>query len=83
MLLALTSQVLGWLLISVSLPRLPALLTSIVLMLQPVMAVTVAMLPVDEDPPGVQLLGILVVVGGIVLATAGARRPREPGPEAG
>ena len=34
--LALTSQVLGWLLISVSLPRLPAVITSIVLMLQPV-----------------------------------------------
>jgi drug/metabolite transporter (DMT)-like permease len=32
-LLALSSQVLGWLLISVSLPRLPAVLTSIVLML--------------------------------------------------
>ena len=38
-LLALSSQVLGWLLISVSLPRLPAVLTSIVLMLQPVCTV--------------------------------------------
>ena len=35
-LLALSSQVLGWMLISVSLPRLPAVLTSILLMLQPV-----------------------------------------------
>ena len=35
-LLALTSQVLGWLLISVSLPRLPAALTSVLLLVQPV-----------------------------------------------
>ena len=34
--LALTSQVLGWLLIAVALPRLPASLTSIVLTVQPV-----------------------------------------------
>jgi drug/metabolite transporter (DMT)-like permease len=47
------------------------------------MSVLLAILIVDEDPSGVQLAGILVVIGGIVLATAGARRPREPGPEAG
>jgi drug/metabolite transporter (DMT)-like permease len=81
--LALTSQVLGWLLITAALPQVPASLSSVVLTLQPVMAVVLAMLLVDEDPSGVQLLGILVVVGGIVLATAGARRPREAGPEAG
>ena len=34
--LALTSQVLGWLLITVSLPRLPAALTSVTLTIQPV-----------------------------------------------
>ena len=38
-LLALTSQVIGWLLISVSLPRLPAALTSVLLLVQPVGAV--------------------------------------------
>ncbi len=35
-LLALTSQVVGWLLISVSLPRLPAAMTSLLLLVQPV-----------------------------------------------
>ena len=35
-LLALSSQVVGWLLISVSLPRLPAALTSVLLLIQPV-----------------------------------------------
>ena len=81
--LALTSQVLGWLLITAALPQVPASLSSVVLTLQPVMAVVLAMILVDEDPSAVQLLGILVVVAGIVLATAGGRRAREPGPEAG
>jgi drug/metabolite transporter (DMT)-like permease len=81
--LALTSQVLGWLLITAALPQVPASLSSVVLTLQPVMAVVLAMILVDEDPSTVQLLGILVVVGGIVLATARARRAPEPGPESG
>jgi drug/metabolite transporter (DMT)-like permease len=78
--LALTSQVLGWLLITAALPQVPAALSSVVLTLQPVMAVVFAMLLVDEDPSYVQLLGIAVVICGIVLATVG-RRPPEPGPE--
>jgi drug/metabolite transporter (DMT)-like permease len=72
--LALTSQVLGWLLISYSLPRVPAAVTSVVLTLQPVMSVVLAMLLVDEDPSSVQLAGVAVVLGGIALATVG--RPR-------
>jgi drug/metabolite transporter (DMT)-like permease len=40
--LALTSQILGWLLISIALPRVPPALTSIVLTLQPVAAVVLA-----------------------------------------
>jgi drug/metabolite transporter (DMT)-like permease len=78
--LALTAQVLGWLLISVALPRVPAALTSVVLTVQPVMAVGVAMVVVDERPSTVQLLGIGVVVGGILLATVGRRRTEEPEP---
>jgi len=78
--LALTSQVLGWLLIAAALPRAQAALTSVVLTLQPVMAVVLAMVLLDEDPSGVQLGGIVVVVGAIMLATAGRRRPPEPGP---
>ena len=74
---------LGWLLITAALPQVPASLSSVVLTLQPVMAVVLAMILVDEDPSGVQLLGILVVVGGIVLATARTRRVPDPGPESG
>jgi drug/metabolite transporter (DMT)-like permease len=75
--LALTSQVLGWLLISVSLPRLPALLTAITLTLQPVGSVILGVILLSEKPSAVQLAGVVVVVGGIVLATA---RPRKAAP---
>lgn len=67
--LALTSQVLGWLLISVSLPRLPAVVTSILLMLQPVSAVFLAMLLLSEAPSAVQLSGVAIVLGGVAVAT--------------
>jgi drug/metabolite transporter (DMT)-like permease len=73
--LALSSQVLGWLLISVALPRVPAALTSVVLTLQPVLSVVFAVALLDEDPSGVQLAGIAVVVSGILLATVGRSPP--------
>jgi drug/metabolite transporter (DMT)-like permease len=76
-LLALSSQVLGWLLISVSLPRLPAVLTSIVLMLQPVSAVFLAAVLLSEAPSPVQLLGVAVVIAGVAVATL---KPRERAP---
>jgi drug/metabolite transporter (DMT)-like permease len=71
--LALTSQVLGWLLISVSLPRLPAVITSIVLMLQPVSTVFLGAVLLDEAPSAVQLSGVAVVLAGVAFATV---RPR-------
>ncbi len=70
--LALSSQVLGWLLISVSLPRLPALLTAITLTLQPVGSVLLGVVLLSEDPSPVQLAGVAIVMAGIVLATARA-----------
>ena len=76
-LLALSSQVLGWLLISVSLPRLPAVLTSIVLMLQPVSTVFLGAILLSESPSPVQLLGVAVVIVGVAGATV---RPRERAP---
>src|SRR3954469_8624188 len=73
--LALSSQVLGWLLISVSLPRLPAVLTSIVLMLQPVCTVFLGAILLSESPSPLQLLGVAIVIGGVAVATL---RPRKP-----
>jgi drug/metabolite transporter (DMT)-like permease len=78
--LAISSQVIGWLLISVSLPRLPAALTSVVLTLQPVGSVVLAMLLLGEAPSGFQLLGASTILFGLLLATARGRgeMPRRP-----
>jgi drug/metabolite transporter (DMT)-like permease len=73
LLLALTSQVLGWLLISVSLPRLPAVLTSIILMIQPAGSVLLGVVLLSEAPSVVQLAGVAVVLAGVAVATL---RPR-------
>jgi drug/metabolite transporter (DMT)-like permease len=77
--LALTSQVLGWLLITVSLPRLPAALTSLILTVQPIGAVALAALIFSEAPSALQLSGVAVVLGALLAATAprhvGRRRP--------
>ena len=58
--LALSSQVVGWLLITVSLGRLPAAKTSVLLTLQPLLAVLFAALLVDERPSPLQLVGAAV-----------------------
>jgi drug/metabolite transporter (DMT)-like permease len=76
-LLALTAQVAGWLLISVSLPRLPAAVTSVLLTVQPVGAVVLAMVILGEAPSSLQLLGVALVLSGVV-AVGLSRRQRAP-----
>jgi drug/metabolite transporter (DMT)-like permease len=73
-LLALSSQVLGWMLISVSLPRLPAAVTSVLLLAQPVASVLLAALILGEDPSAIQVTGVAIVLGGIGVATVKVRR---------
>ena len=70
--LAVTSQVLGWLLISVSLPRLPAALTSLLLCIQPIGSVLLGVLLLDERPSALQLAGVGLILAGL-LAVAGNR----------
>lgn len=67
-LLALSGQVVGYLAISISLPRLPAVVTSILLLVQPVLGVALAALIVDEEPSGVQLAGVGLVIAGVLVA---------------
>ena len=71
--LALTSQVAGWLLISTSLPRLPAALTGVLLTLQPVGSVALGVVLLGEAPSIYQLAGVVVIVGAIAVATTGRR----------
>ena len=75
-LLALSSQVLGWLLISVSLPRLPAALTSVLLLIQPVAAVALAAVLLGESPSAIQVAGVFVILAGVVWATSRRREPQ-------
>lgn len=77
-LLALSAQVVGWLLISSSLPRLPAAVTSVVLLLQPVAAMVLAAVVVAERPSPTQLAGAAAILAGVVVATSAHRRA-QPG----
>ncbi|HEV2780532.1 MAG TPA: DMT family transporter [Actinophytocola sp.] len=70
-LLAVSSQVVGWLLISRSLPALPATLTSTLLLIQPAGAVVLGAVVFGEDPSGGQLLGVAILLAGVLVATAG------------
>lgn len=79
--LALTSQVAGWLLIAVSLPRVPAALTSVILLLQPVASVALSAAVLAERPSPLQLTGCVIVLAGVVAATAGRRAVASPVPE--
>lgn len=73
-LLALGSQVVAWLLITVSLPRLPALVTSVLLLLQPVGSVGLGIVLLAEAPSPLQLVGVAAVLVGVGLATARRRQ---------
>ena len=79
--LALSSQVLGWMLISTSLPRLPAVVSSILLTFQPVCSVLFAALIVDEDPSVLQLAGAACILAGLVTATIRRRAAPVAEPE--
>jgi drug/metabolite transporter (DMT)-like permease len=54
-------------LISVSLPRLPAAVTSVLLTVQPVGSVVMGQLLLDERPSMVQLSGVVLILGGLIL----------------
>jgi drug/metabolite transporter (DMT)-like permease len=72
-LLAFSSQVVGWLAISSSLPRLPAATTSLLLMIQPVGSLALGALLFSESPTVLQLLGVVLLLGAVLFAT------RQPG----
>jgi drug/metabolite transporter (DMT)-like permease len=75
-LLGVTSQSVGYLLISISLPRLPAIITSVILLAQPVFSMGLAIVLLGERPSATQLLGVALVIGGITAATIPAARMR-------
>lgn len=74
--LALTSQIVGWLLITISLSRLPAAMTALLLTVQPLGSVLLAALIFAESPSGIQLVGVGLVLLALLVATAPRRRAR-------
>ncbi|HWO69853.1 MAG TPA: DMT family transporter [Actinomycetota bacterium] len=80
--LALGSQVVGWLLISVSLPRLPAAVTSVLLLVQPVVAVAAGVAILGEAPSALQLLGVALILSGVATAARSRRAGPRPAAEA-
>ncbi len=73
-LLALLSQTLGWLLITSSLPRLPAAVSSLMLLLQPAASLGLAALILGQRPTLLQIGGAVLTCGGALAASMAATR---------
>ena len=71
-LLALTSQVIGWLLITVSMPRLAAGMIGVLLLVQPAGSVALSYAFLGERPSVLQLVGVMLVLAGVVVAVSRA-----------
>jgi drug/metabolite transporter (DMT)-like permease len=80
LLLAISSQTIAWLLITSSLPKLPASITSLMLLLQPAAALVLAAIVLGERPSLLQLAGAVLVCCGVLAASRAAATGR--GPEA-
>ena len=86
LLLSVTSQTVGWLLITSSLPRLPAAMSSLLLLLQPAAALLLAAVVLSQRPSPSQIAGATLVCGGVLAvswATSPARRKEPAPPQAG
>jgi drug/metabolite transporter (DMT)-like permease len=80
LLLSVTSQTIGWLLITSSLPRLPAAVSSLLLLLQPAAALLLAFAVLGERPTLIQLAGaLLVCTGALAVSLAATSQRGRPG----
>lgn len=77
-LLALSSQVFGWLLITGSMPHLPTATTSMILIAQPAVTVILAAIILGQVPSAGQLLGVAVILGCLGAVTALSKKARTP-----
>ena len=75
-LLALLCQFFGWLIISIALPRLPAALTALILLLQPLVGVGISSVVLGERPTLPQLLGGGIILFGVVFAVRASDKNR-------
>ena len=63
--LALGAQVTGWLLIGYALPRLPAVETATIILLQPALTILWGSMIFGERPSALQITGAAIVLGGV------------------
>jgi drug/metabolite transporter (DMT)-like permease len=73
-LLAILSQTAGWLLIASSLPRLPAAISSLMLLLQPAASLALAAAVLGPAPTLLQILGAFLTCGGALAASLSTTR---------
>lgn len=72
--LAISSQVIAWLLIGYALPRLPAVETATFILIQPALTMIWGAMVFDERPSTLQILGAVIVLAGVgVVASVRAR----------
>ncbi|MCA2185419.1 DMT family transporter [Nonomuraea cavernae] len=79
LLLALGPQVLGWMLITYTLPRQPAALTALLLLVQPMTTVALSAVVLGERPSPLQLAGCVVIVLGVLYGSRRAQPARTVG----
>jgi len=82
-LLALTSQVTGWLLITVSMPRLAAGMIGALLLVQPAGSVALSYVILGERPSGLQLVGVVLVLTGVLIAVSRVGPASQETPQSG
>ncbi|MGH3156976.1 MAG: DMT family transporter [Streptosporangiaceae bacterium] len=80
--LAMSSQTAGWLLITSALPKIPAAIASLLLLMQPAAAMVLAAVVLGERPSLAQVAGAFAVCGGVVIATRTTARDRRISPVA-
>jgi drug/metabolite transporter (DMT)-like permease len=80
--LALGSQVVAWLMITYALPRLPAVETATIILIQPALTMVWGAIIFGERPSGLQILGAAIILGGVtVVAWVRAHLQPPPIPE--
>jgi drug/metabolite transporter (DMT)-like permease len=82
LLLAMSSQTIGWLMITSSLPKLPAAISSLTLLLQPAASILLAAVVLAERPSLIQVVGAAIVCTGVlwVSMTSPSRDRDRPDP---
>lgn len=73
--LTLTSGIVGWLLITKSLPHLPATVSALILLLEPAGALVLGALALGQRPTLLEFAGAVLVCGGVLIVARGQARP--------